>query len=215
MPTRPCPCVGHAPVVSVERFEYAVVGWGTGEVWVRDGLLVHHELASGEPWHADDAPDQRRAKQPPDVAHAEPPVTSAGPRHGGASTPGVTVSANVQQDCVEFVPELCRRFGEHLRGREVTYGDIPIDLEWCTPLQLDIALALRELRFGEVVSYGELAERAGRPRAPRAAGSFCAQSPLQLVLPCHRVISASGIGGYGTSGVALKRRLLALEGVHL
>lgn len=179
-----------------------MTGWGTGEVWVRDGLLVHHELATGAPW-------------PSDQEQADHPATSAGPRHGGARAPSVTVAGDVQQECVDFVPELCRRFADHLRGRPVEYADIPIELGWCTPLQRDLALAMRGLAWGEVVSYGELAERAGRPRAPRAAGSFCAQNALQLVLPCHRVVSASGIGGYGSSGVALKRRLLALEGVRL
>ena len=121
----------------------------------------------------------------------------------------------MQQDCADFVSELCRRFVTHLDGCEVDYSDVPIELDWCTPLQRDIAIALRNVGWGEVVSYGELAERAGRPRAPRAAGSFCAQNQLQLVLPCHRVVAADGIGGYGTSGVGLKRRLLALEGVEL
>ncbi len=117
--------------------------------------------------------------------------------------------------CADFVPDLCRRFAAQLAGVEVSYDDVPIDLDWCTPLQRDLGLALRDVKWGEVVSYGELAERAGRPRAPRAAGSFCAQNQISLVLPCHRVVAVDGIGGYGTAGVALKRRLLALEGVVL
>jgi len=206
----------------VLRFEYVVDGWGTGEVWARDGLLVHHELASGEARelrpedgssrtssaHRDDLPTSGTRAQ------ADRPATSAGPRHGGAGSPGVTVAAELQQDRVEFVPDLCRRLIAQLGGREVDYADVPIDLAWCTPLQRDIAEALRKVAWGEVVSYGELAERAGRPRAPRAAGSFCAQNPFQLVLPCHRVVASYGIGGYGSAGVALKRRLLALEGIE-
>jgi O-6-methylguanine DNA methyltransferase len=183
------------------RFEYTADGWGTGEVWVRDGVLIHHELASGAAAGAG--------------RQADRPARSAGPRHGGAGTPGVTVAGEVQHDCADFVSELCRRFDAHLDGREVDYADVPIELSWCTPLQQDIASALRRVSWGEVVSYGELAERAGRPRAPRAAGSFCAQNQLQLVLPCHRVVAANGIGSYGASGVELKRRLLALEGVEL
>ena len=69
--------------------------------------------------------------------------------------------------------------------------------------------------WGEVVSYGELAALAGRPRAARAAGTFCAENRFSLFLPCHRVVAATGVGGYGASGVALKRRLLALEGIAL
>jgi len=63
--------------------------------------------------------------------------------------------------------------------------------------------------------YGELAALAGRPGAARAAGTFCAQNRFALVFPCHRVVSSTGIGGYGSAGLGLKRRLLALEGIEL
>ena len=69
--------------------------------------------------------------------------------------------------------------------------------------------------WGEVASYGELAALAGRPSAARAAGSFCADNRYALIIPCHRIVAANGIGGYGSAGVEIKRRLLALEGVAL
>jgi len=72
---------------------------------------------------------------------------------------------------------------------------------------------LRRVPRGEVVTYGELAALAGRPRAPRAAGTFCARNRFSLVVPCHRVVGADGIGFYGSLGVEYKRRLLELEGV--
>ena len=62
------------------------------------------------------------------------------------------------------------------------------------------------------MSYGELAALAGRPGAPRAAGSFCAGNRLPIFVPCHRVVGADGIGSYGELGVDYKLRLLALEG---
>ena len=68
---------------------------------------------------------------------------------------------------------------------------------------------------GEVVSYGELAALAGYPGAARAAGAFCAANRFAFLVPCHRVVGAHGIGGYGACRVEVKRRLLALEGVHL
>ena len=71
--------------------------------------------------------------------------------------------------------------------------------------------------WGETVSYGELAELAGRPRAARAVGSVMAGNPVPFVVPCHRVIAAGGrIGGYGggRDAIELKRWLLAREGVH-
>jgi O-6-methylguanine DNA methyltransferase len=77
------------------------------------------------------------------------------------------------------------------------------------------ARALRKVPRGEVVTYGELAALAGRPRAARAAGTFCARCDLAPFLPVHRVVSVGGIGSWGTQGVDYKRRLLALEGVAL
>ena len=75
--------------------------------------------------------------------------------------------------------------------------------------------ALRAVPRGEVVSYRELAALAGRPNAQRAAGSFCARNRFGLVVPCHRVVGADGIGSYGSLGVEFKRRLLGIEGVAL
>jgi len=79
----------------------------------------------------------------------------------------------------------------------------------------DCATALRAVPRGEVVTYGELAGLAGRPRAARAAGTFCARCDLSPFVPTHRVVSASGVGPYGDLGTGYKRRLLALEGVEL
>lgn len=74
----------------------------------------------------------------------------------------------------------------------------------------------REVAFGETVSYGELAEMAGRPGAARAVGNAMSRNPMPIVVPCHRVVAAGGrVGGYGPSGVGTKRFLLALEGVEL
>jgi methylated-DNA-[protein]-cysteine S-methyltransferase len=112
-------------------------------------------------------------------------------------------------------PALVRRVAAFLAGEDVSFSDVALDLEWATPLQRALVEALRAVPRGEVVSYGELAALAGRPRAPRAAGAVCSDNRFAFVVPCHRVVSSSGIGGYGTAGVEVKRRLLALEGVDL
>jgi O-6-methylguanine DNA methyltransferase len=111
--------------------------------------------------------------------------------------------------------ELLERFGGFLAGEAVSFDDVDLDLEWATPLQRALADALRAIPRGEIVSYGELAALVGRPRAARAAGAFCAANRFAFIVPCHRVVSANGIGGYGDAGVHVKRRLLALEGVVL
>lgn len=107
------------------------------------------------------------------------------------------------------------RVRAHLAGRATSYADVPLDLSWCTGFQRALADALREVPWGEIVSYGELAALAGRPGAARAAGTFCAQNRFALMLPCQRVVSVTGIGGYGASGIRLKRTLLRLEGIEL
>jgi len=108
---------------------------------------------------------------------------------------------------------LAAQIEEYFRGKRVEFDDVPLELEWCTPFQRAVAEALRRVPYGETVTYGELAALAGYPNAQRAAGTFCAENRFPLVLPCHRVVSAGGIGSYGSLGVGYKRRLLALEGL--
>jgi methylated-DNA-[protein]-cysteine S-methyltransferase len=112
----------------------------------------------------------------------------------------------------DFVADLVRRLDRYFAGAEVSFDDVPVDLEYETPFLERCALALRDIPRGEVVTYGELAALAGAPGAARAAGSFCARNRLGLFVPCHRVVAANGLGGYGSFGAAYKRRLLALEG---
>ncbi len=111
--------------------------------------------------------------------------------------------------------ELVDRLSAFLAGDDARLAEVPLDLDWTTPFQHAIADALRLLPRGEVVSYGELAALAGYPGAARAVGSFCATNRFMFLIPCHRVVGATGIGGYGSAGVGVKRRLLALEGVRL
>ena len=110
---------------------------------------------------------------------------------------------------------LVERLTSFLAGDDVSLVDVALDLDWTTPFQRAVADALREMPRGEVVSYGELAALAGYPGAARAVGTFCATNRFMFLIPCHRVVGASGIGGYGSAGVGVKRRLLALEGVRL
>jgi methylated-DNA-[protein]-cysteine S-methyltransferase len=92
---------------------------------------------------------------------------------------------------------------------------VELDLDGWTPFQLSVAAALRTVPRGEVVTYGELAALAGYPGAARAAGTFCARNRFAIVVPCHRVVGADGLGSYGSLGLGYKRRLLELEGAAL
>jgi len=108
---------------------------------------------------------------------------------------------------------LAERIRSHFAGVRASFGDVQLDLDGLTAFQTSVVEALRRVPWGEVVTYGELAALAGHPNAQRAAGSVCAHNRLPLVVPCHRVVGADGIGRYGSTGVDYKRRLLELEGV--
>ena len=74
--------------------------------------------------------------------------------------------------------------------------------------------ALREIPYGQTVSYGEIAKRIGRPRAVRAVGAANGRNPLPIVVPCHRVIGSTGdLTGFG-GGLDTKEALLRLEAEH-
>jgi O-6-methylguanine DNA methyltransferase len=98
-------------------------------------------------------------------------------------------------------------------GEPESFDDVPLVLPG--GFFGDCARALRTVPRGEVVTYGELAALAGRPGAARAAGTFCARCDLAPLLPVHRVVAAGGIGGWGSLGTDVKRRLLELEHVAL
>jgi methylated-DNA-[protein]-cysteine S-methyltransferase len=107
---------------------------------------------------------------------------------------------------------LAERFAAYFAGERDDFADVELALDEGTPFEAALLEALRRVPYGEVVTYGELAALAGRPTAPRAAGTFCAHNRFALVVPCHRVVGATGLGGYGSLGLAYKRRLLELEG---
>jgi methylated-DNA-[protein]-cysteine S-methyltransferase len=107
---------------------------------------------------------------------------------------------------------LARRLQLYFSGTRDDFADVQLDLEWCTPFQYAVVAALRAVGRGETVTYGELAALAGHPGASRAAGSFCAGNRFAIIVPCHRVVAAGGLGEYGSLGTDYKRRLLALEG---
>ena len=97
----------------------------------------------------------------------------------------------------------------------MAFADVAIEDEGWTPFQRAVVSAMRRVPYGEVVSYSDLARLAGYPRAQRAAGTVCAGNRFPLVVPCHRIVSADGVGSYPGLGVDYKRRMLALEDVTL
>ena len=91
---------------------------------------------------------------------------------------------------------------------------IPVSFEG-TAFQIKVWTVMRQIPPGEVVSYSELAKRAGNMRATRAVASACSQNPCVVVVPCHRIIRRDGgLGGFAW-GIPLKRSLLIREGVRI
>ncbi|MBQ6430723.1 MAG: methylated-DNA--[Oscillospiraceae bacterium] len=83
-----------------------------------------------------------------------------------------------------------------------------------TPFQLAVWQKLAEIPFGRVATYGDIARAIGRPTACRAVANAVGRNPLLIVFPCHRVVAASGLGGF-SAGIAAKRTLLRLERVKI
>jgi O-6-methylguanine DNA methyltransferase len=173
---------------ALTQLTYGVGRWGTGELVLRGARPVYHEL----PWPAR-VPSKVRHIDAEDIADRRP------------------------GDPAE---RYIKAFARYLGGRRVNFDPESFGLdELCdemgmTDLERAIAQALAGVKWGERISYGELAARAGRPGAPRAAGAFCSsRCVIELLLPAHRVVRADGsLGEYGSRGIAYKQRLLALEG---
>ncbi len=93
---------------------------------------------------------------------------------------------------------------------ELRTFDLPLAPQG-TPFQLRVWQQLREIPWGETISYGELATRIGNPKASRAVGLANGANPIAIIVPCHRVIGSNGkLTGYG-GGLKIKEFLLALE----
>jgi methylated-DNA-[protein]-cysteine S-methyltransferase len=145
-------------------------------------------------------------------------ATARGVRRIGLEATAVDDALNGDLDAAEGCDdEIAVELDEYFAGRRRRFT-MPVDL---APVGAAFPRTVydvlqEEVSFGETVSYGELAEMAGRPGAARAVGNAMSRNPVPIVVPCHRVVAAGGrIGGYGPSGVGTKRLLLSLEGVEL
>jgi methylated-DNA-[protein]-cysteine S-methyltransferase len=106
-----------------------------------------------------------------------------------------------------------RQLTEYFAGKRRAFS-IDLDLSGLSPFFRRILKACAAIPFGRTATYGELARAAGSPMAARAAGAALAANPLPIVIPCHRVIAASGkLTGYSApGGLAVKHALLRHEG---
>jgi methylated-DNA-[protein]-cysteine S-methyltransferase len=106
-----------------------------------------------------------------------------------------------------------RQLAEYFRGEREEF-DVPLAMDG-TEFQLSVWHALRRIPYGETISYGQLAERIGNPKAVRAVGLANGCNPIPIIVPCHRVIGSDGsLTGFG-GGLPTKKKLLELEARQL
>lgn len=112
-----------------------------------------------------------------------------------------------------FFPGLREELEAYFRG-ELRHFSVPV--AGCgSPFQRRVWAALCEIPYGRVASYGEIARRIGSPNAVRAVGAANGANPIAIIVPCHRVIGSNGrLTGYA-GGLAIKARLLRLEGIEV
>ena len=110
-----------------------------------------------------------------------------------------------------------KRIAQHLRGRPVDLGEVILDLEHLPEPRRKIYAALRKVPRGTTLTYAELAEKAGMPGTQQSVGTAMGENPCPVVVPCHRVLPASGkLGGYSAPGGAeTKARILRIEGMNI
>ncbi len=128
--------------------------------------------------------------------------------------PLATAPTGARRDSRErFALKALDRLVRFLDGEPVSFDDLPVSLDHLSPFQRRVAAACRAIPYGVTRTYGQLAAIAGSAGAARAVGQVMATNRVPLIVPCHRVVAASGkLGGFSAPlGVAMKRRLLAME----
>jgi methylated-DNA-[protein]-cysteine S-methyltransferase len=137
-------------------------------------------------------------------------LTSDGTSLTGLCMEAETVRSNQADKCADEVFTPVREQLEAYFAGERTDFDVALAPEG-TPFQKRVWQALRDVPYGETISYSELARRVGKPGAARAVGAALGRNPIPIIVPCHRVIGADGsLTGFG-GGLERKRKLLELE----
>lgn len=114
------------------------------------------------------------------------------------------------KEAPERLEDAAGELREYFAGERRRF-DVDVDLTGVTEFQKNVLEATARIPFGATVTYGELAERIGRPEASRAVGGALGKNPVPIVVPCHRVVRSDGsVGGY-TAGTGYKKQLLELE----
>lgn len=146
----------------------------------------------------------------------ENPLKSIGitEEDGALTSIDINPPTEAESSSSPLLTEAKRQLLEYLDGKRKCF-ELPFRLESGSAFQQKVWAELMKIPYGEVVTYKELAARAGCPGGARAVGQANSRNPLPIIIPCHRVVAVSGIGGYGgsaESGIRVKKYLLEKEG---
>lgn len=132
------------------------------------------------------------------LIHQRPELKDQPPSHGNE----ITAQAVLQIE-------------EYLQGNRKVFS-LPIDWRIFTPFQARVIKAAMQVAYGQITTYGELAQAIQQPKAARAVGGVMSRNPILLIIPCHRIVSAQRrLTGYSApGGLKTKQWLLSLEGHH-
>lgn len=92
---------------------------------------------------------------------------------------------------------LCKDLLKYVNGKKVDFSDYELNLSHLTEFERQVLNETRKIPYGETITYSELASRIGKPGASQAVGKALSKNPYPIVIPCHRVVSKKGLGGFG------------------
>ncbi len=117
------------------------------------------------------------------------------------------------KDSPKFLAQLFRDLEVYFMGKKMNFTKIPLDLSFATDFQNKVYKNCRDIKWGDRMTYKDLAEKSKSPKAARAVGMAMRNNPYPIVIPCHRVIGSTGklIGFNAFRGIELKKELLDME----
>ena len=117
---------------------------------------------------------------------------------------------SVGREAMAPFTEVKQQLEEYFAGHRLVFR-LPLDMEQGTPFQRRVWNALRDIPYGQTVTYKEIAQSIGQPSAVRAVGGANGANPIPIIVPCHRVVGSGGrLGGYAY-GLDVKTQLLEHE----
>ncbi len=123
--------------------------------------------------------------------------------------------SKVTADAIEedWDPALRKSLQQYAAGEKISFDSYGLQLPAQTKFQKHVVKQTQQIQYGETISYGELAKRAGSPNAARAVGTVMSSNLIPILIPCHRVVGANGhLGGFSApQGTTLKQKMLLLE----